>query len=64
MGLYRDAIVVSAGLLSKAALRSYCASVTVNGLPILEKALRSVEREEGRGVITGTPSLLCQHREN
>ena len=43
------------GLTCKAFLRSgYCASVTVNGLENLEKALKDERRKNGGGIITST----------
>lgn len=46
------ATVATIGLGSKAFLKFGAASVTVNGLPTLLQALKSDERERGRGIIT------------
>ncbi|EPQ53267.1 acyltransferase-domain-containing protein [Gloeophyllum trabeum ATCC 11539] len=52
-GLFSRATVTTVGLTCKAFLKiGFCSSVSVNGLDILLEALRSEEREKGRGVVT------------
>ncbi|KAF8631273.1 hypothetical protein AX15_002599 [Amanita polypyramis BW_CC] len=46
------ATVATVGLLSKAFLKLGTASVTVNGLPTLLRALESQERDRSRGIVT------------
>jgi hypothetical protein len=54
MGVGRTLTVGTIGLLAKAALNlGFCASVRVEGRPILLEALKSKEREQGRGIVTG-----------
>ena len=55
MGFVSKLTVSAVGLFSKAILNSgFCASVSVQGLDNLVKALEDPERDNGRGVITGT----------
>jgi monolysocardiolipin acyltransferase len=45
--------VAAVGLVCKAYLHSGLCSISVRGLPYLLDALKSPEREQGQGVVTG-----------